>query len=133
MKRLIAFLCVFGIVCNSVSAAPRKAAPKRRPCDPLTGDAVDEKAKALNKLKNRSNGPSYSTTIQLLQSRGFSPLETTPTGFHQQKRQQSPAMSSVLNPAALRHVIATPLIPPAATLTSMLWQIPDTPFPTTSG
>ncbi len=34
------------------------AATKKPPCDPLTGDAVTQQAKALNKLKNRSQAPS---------------------------------------------------------------------------
>jgi hypothetical protein len=53
MKPLILIFAAL-IACTNLSVA----APKKRPCDPVTGDAVTDQAKALNTLKNRSQGPS---------------------------------------------------------------------------
>jgi len=55
MKILPLFLVVL-LLCSNASAAAKKS--KKRPCDPLTGDAVQPQAKALNPFKNRTQAPS---------------------------------------------------------------------------
>ena len=52
MKSLPLVLTLF-IICT----LPLSAAQKRRPCDPLTGDAIPARVKTLNTFKNRSRGP----------------------------------------------------------------------------
>jgi hypothetical protein len=51
--KLLPVLISLLLLCGNATAATKK-----RPCDPLTGDAVMAQAKALNKFKNRSQPPS---------------------------------------------------------------------------
>jgi hypothetical protein len=75
------------LVCTNAAATTKK-----RPCDPFTGDAITDQAKALNKLKNRSQAPtlfdnSPSITINKILAPGndtnrFSPTKAaTITGY----------------------------------------------------
>jgi hypothetical protein len=52
MKRLIAIFAAL-LICANADAKAKKA----RPCNPLTGDATEPAAKALNPFKNRSQPP----------------------------------------------------------------------------
>jgi hypothetical protein len=53
--KLITFLTVLSVLCGNAAAATKKRT--KRPCDPLTGDAVQQEAKDLNRFKNRSQSP----------------------------------------------------------------------------
>src|SRR5437899_6496546 len=53
--KFVTILITLAILCGNAAAATQKRT--KRPCDPLTGDAVQPQAKTLNKLKNRSQPP----------------------------------------------------------------------------
>jgi hypothetical protein len=56
--KFLSIAIVVSLLCSNALATTRKSA-KKRPCDPLTGDATAPVAKDLNKLKNRSQAPSF--------------------------------------------------------------------------
>ncbi len=55
--KLLTILIVLAILCDNAAAASKKRT--KRPCDPLTGDAVLQEEKELNPFKNRSRAPSW--------------------------------------------------------------------------
>jgi len=89
--KLLSIAIVISLLCSNAFATTRKST-KKRPCDPLSGDAVAPVAKDLNKLKNRSQPPSFfnfdpTITIQTILAPGndsnrFSPTKAaTITGY----------------------------------------------------
>lgn len=54
--KILTILITFLVICDNATATTKRA--KKRPCDPLTGDAVQQQAKDLNRFKNRTQPPS---------------------------------------------------------------------------
>jgi hypothetical protein len=55
--KLLTILIALAIFCDNAAAATKKRT--KRPCDPLTGDAVRQQEKQLNPFKNRSRPPTW--------------------------------------------------------------------------